>query len=87
MAFTSTIQARTKSGNKRIHYGSFDCTGVTGGNIDTGLTVCESIMLTHKGSAVEGAVAVVNETLPIAGDAITIVTTSGDAGYWMAIGH
>ncbi len=87
MAFSNTIAGRTVAGNKRLHYGAWDATAVTGGDIDTGLTVCQSIMLTHLGSAVEAAVAVVNETLPVAGNAITIVCTSGDAGYWMAIGY
>jgi len=87
MAFTSTIAGRTVAGNKRMHWGAWDGTGVTGGDIDTGLIIAESVMLTHLGSAVEAAVAVVNETLPIAGNAITIVCTSGDVGYWMAIGH
>ena len=87
MAWDTAISGRTRAGSKRIHWGTWDATGVTGGNIDTGLNVCESIMLTHKGSAVEGAVAVVNETLPIDGSAITIVSSNGDAGYWMAIGH
>ncbi len=86
MAWSSAISGRTKAGSKRIHWGTWDATGVTGGDIVTGLLVCESIMLTHKGSAVEGAVAVVNETLPMPGNAITIVTSNGDAGYWMAIG-
>jgi len=87
MAWTSTITARTVAGNKRIHYGTWDGTAATGGDIDTGLAMCESIMLTHKGSAVEAAVAVINDTLPVAGNEVTVVCTSGDAGYWMAIGH
>ena len=88
MAFTSTIAGRTVAGNKRMHWGAWDGTGVTGGDIDTGLVMAESVMLTNKGTALEAAgTAVVNETLPIAGNAITIVCTSGDAGYWMAIGH
>ena len=86
MAFSSAIKGRTRSGNKRIHYGTFTCTAVTGGDIDTGLLVCESIMLTHGGSSVEANVGVVNETLPMPGNAITIVTNNGDTGYWMAIG-
>ena len=86
MAFSSTIAGRTRAGSKRIHYGTFNCASVTGGDIDTGLLVCESIMLTHKGSSVEASVGVVNETLPMPGNAITIVTSSSDVGYWMAIG-
>ena len=88
MAFSSAITQRPIAmGNQRISYGSWDATGVTGGDIDTGLRKCHSLMLTHKGSAVEAAVAVVNETYPCDGSAVTIVCTSGDAGYWQAVGY
>lgn len=88
MAFTSTISGRTVLGNKRFHWGTWDSTGVAGGDIDTGLIMCESLMLTNKGSALEtSGTAVLNETLPVAGSALTIVATSGDAGYWEAVGH
>lgn len=87
MAFSSTIEGSTVFGNKRVAFGTFDCTAVTGGDIDTGLNICESIMLQLKDTAVGTAPVVVNETLPIDGSAITIVTTSGDAGYWFAIGY
>lgn len=88
MAFSSTIIQRPVSmGNMRVSYGSFDCTSVTGGDINTGLRKCNMIMLTHKGSAVESNVGVVNETLPCDGSAVTIVTNNGDAGYWLAFGY
>lgn len=86
MAFSSTIEGRTTIGNKRVTYGSFDAASVTTGDIDTGLVICESLMLTHKGSAVETNVGTVDETLPVAGDAVTIVTNDSDTGYWLAIG-
>jgi len=66
--------------------GSWDSTGVTGGDIATGFKVTEVLILVHKGSSVEAATAVVNETFPLASGDVTIVATAGDAGYWIATG-
>jgi len=85
MAFSSTVTFKTVFGNKRVHRGTFDASSCTGGDIDTGLRLVEGIELTCGGSAVASAPAV-NETLPVAGD-ITIVTDSGQTGYWMAMGY
>jgi hypothetical protein len=87
MAFASTITDKTVFGNKRRHSGTFSCASVAGGDIDTGLRRCESVNLTHKGSAVVASAPVVNETLPCAGSAVTIVTVSSAAGYWEATGY
>jgi hypothetical protein len=87
MAFSSTIAGRSRIGNKRLHWGTWDCTGVTGGDIDTGLIICESIILQPVKSAVVANQETVNETVPIDGSAITIVTNSGDIGLWQAIGY
>lgn len=87
MAFTSTKIKSYIWGNRRCHVGSWDSTGVTGGDIDTGLKRCEICKIWHKGTAVEAAKAVVNETFPLAGGDVTIVATAGDTGYWKAIGY
>jgi len=88
MAWASAISGRTLAGNKRVHWGTWTSTGATtGGDIDTGLAMCESIMLTHIGSAVEAAVAVINDTLPVAGTEVTVVCTAADTGYWLAVGY
>lgn len=87
MAFSSTILCKSVFGNKRIAYGTFtNGTNDTGGDINTGLKICEFIVLQPKGTAVSSNQAVVNKTLPIAGNAITIVTDAGVSGYWFAIG-
>jgi hypothetical protein len=86
MAFASTVSIKTVMGNKRVHFGTWT-TDTTGGNIDTGLGVCEGIVLQTTGSAVSADQCTVNETLPIAGSAITIVVTSGADGNWIAWGH
>lgn len=87
MAFESTIHERAKSiGHMRMSFGRFD-DDAGGGDINTGLRRCHSMMLTHEGSSTEAAVAVVNETLPCDGSAVTIVCTTSDTGYWLAFGY
>jgi len=60
--------------------------GDTGGNVDTGLKTCEHFQIQPKGSSVIATQSVVNETFPLAGSAITIVTSDDEDGYWSAIG-
>jgi len=88
MAFTSAITAKTVFGNKRVHFGTYTTDSTdTGGDINTGLRSCEAIFLQQMASAVTADAPVVNETLPVAGSAVTIVQTASADGYWMAIGY
>jgi hypothetical protein len=88
MAFTYTILGRTVFGNKRIVYGTYaSSSSSTGGDILTGLRVLEAITITQKGSAVTTGAPVVNETLPLAGGAATIVTDADGTGSFIAIGY
>ena len=88
MAFSSTVTLDIQvAGNRRMVIGTWNADRVTGGDISTGLSEVESIVLGHTGSAVEAAVAVVNETLPLASGDVTIVTTSGDTGTFIAVGN
>lgn len=86
MAFTSVISGRAKMANKNVTWGTWD-TDTTGGDINTGLTMCDFIVLQTSGAAVSADQSSVNETLPVAGNAITIVCTSGADGYWWAMGR
>jgi hypothetical protein len=89
MAFSSTVTGPVPNirNGTRYTYGTFTNTlGSSGGNIDTELAVCMSIYLQYSGTAVVADNPVVNETLPIAGSAVTIVTTADADGYWYAIG-
>lgn len=87
MAFASSVIGRNFSGSKARTWGTFTNTaGSSGGNIDTGLRMCESIKLQHGGAAVVASAPAVNETLPVAGSAVTIVTTADADGFWEAIG-
>lgn len=88
MAFSFTIEnEQILDGNMRIVYGTWNADSVTGGELVTGLSRVDVCVLGHTGSATEAAVAVVNETLPLASGSVTIVTTSGDTGTFIAIGQ
>ena len=89
MAFTSAISGSSVFGNKRCAWGTYtSAASSTGGDIDTGLEIVEHIQLTVKASAIQVAGGpVVNETLPIAGSAVTIVTVADGVGYWFAFGR
>ena len=88
MAFSFTIEnEQILEGNMRIVYGTWNADSVTGGEIVTGLGRVDVCLLGHTCSATEAAVAVVNETLPLASGSVTIVATSGDTGTFIAIGQ
>jgi hypothetical protein len=88
MAFSSAIIGTSVMGNKKVTWGTFtDGSGDTGGNIDTGLISCESMFLQSGGTAVIASAPVINETLPVAGGAVTIVTADGEDGTWLAFGY
>jgi len=88
MAFSYTIEnEQILEGNMKIVYGTWNADSVTGGDIVTGLSRVDVCVLGHTGSAVEATAAVVNETLPLASGSVTIVTTSGDTGTFIAIGQ
>jgi hypothetical protein len=88
MAFSTEITQRAMAmGNKRMSMGTFSCSGATGGDVDTGLRSCEHLAITLIGSAVVANAPVVDETFPLAGSAVTIVTDSGAVGNWVAWGY
>jgi hypothetical protein len=87
MAFVSTIIGRTVFGNKRVVVGTYtNGAADTGGDIDTGLRSCEALLLQPTGAAVVASAPSVNETLPVCGNAVTIVNTADEDGIWIAIG-
>ena len=85
MAFAAAVSYKTIFGNKRVHYGTFG--GSTGGDINTGLRLVETLQLTNKGAGIDTGWAAVNESMPVAGSAVTIVHDSAATGYWVAIGY
>lgn len=87
MAFTYVVSEKTVFGNKRVHKGTFTNTGgSTGGDIETGLARVDFISLQHGGAAVVSDAPAVNETLPLASGAVTVVTAADADGFWWAEG-
>ena len=88
MAFTYVIDEITVFGNKKCILGSYASeSGSTGGDIDTGLTNCTDMFLQGVGAAVDVAEPNINETFPVAGGVMTIVTTADKVGRFMALGY
>jgi hypothetical protein len=88
MAFTSAITESTTFGNKKVTFGTFTTSSTdTGGDINTGLATCEFIKLNYSGASAGATCPMVNETLPIAGSAVTIVHAASADGYWWAFGY
>jgi len=87
MTFASAITEKGMLGSIHVRTGTFtNGAGDSGGNIDTGLGTCILLELQHTGDSVVAKDPVVNETLPIDGSAVTIVTETGADGVWLAHG-
>lgn len=93
MAFSSAITGRTKWGNKMVHWGTYTNSvgSGTGGDIDTGMRMCDLLVIIPVHTAVAGNAPVVNETFPVLGVSgltarVTIVTDAVMNGNWWAIG-
>ena len=87
MAFTASRTGYTVAGNKIMAWGTFtNDGGSTGGDINTGLHRCESMFFAGSGAAAIADMPSINETLPCAGSAVTIVTTANATGFWFAFG-
>jgi hypothetical protein len=85
--WTSTLIGRSVWGNKAVTFGTYqDLNSDGGGDINTGLNQCEKILLQPFGGAVTGNASAINETLPVAGSAVTIVCDAAQTGTWFAIG-
>ena len=88
MAFESAVTSQGVQGNKKITKGTYtNASGDSGGDVDTALIMCESLVLQPNDTAVIANAAVVNETLPVSGAAVTIVTTASEDGVWIAEGY
>lgn len=87
MSFTFTLARRTISDGVWIAYGTYDATGVTTGEIATGLNYIEVAFLTCTGNAVQANAPSIDESFPFVGGTITIDCDSGDTGNWIAFGR
>jgi hypothetical protein len=87
MAFAAAITKRDVWGDKAVTMGTYtNGGGETGGDINTGLHMCEAIFLQPGGGTVNTNAPVVNETLPVAGSAVSVVMDDGTDGTFIAFG-
>lgn len=85
MAFAFTIQKTLQGVNQKLVVGTYTNATSTGGDIKTGLSTCYSMVLTPNAAAVTNA-HVTNETFPVSGGEITIVTGNNESGQFFAVG-
>ena len=88
MAWTTTsLFEMAIEGNRKMVFGK-TTTDSADDDIVTGLSSVDAMLLTHSGSAVEAAAAVIKSTLPLsASGSVNVIPTSGDVLYWLAIGQ
>ena len=87
MAFTSAVLGNTVFGNKRVKWGTFTTSSTeTGGDIATGLTRVDMMLLQHSGASAAADAPAVTETFPLSGGDVTIKHAESADGYWLAIG-
>lgn len=91
MAFTTTVNNNgTTEFIGRLKYvdGTFTNTGgSTGGEVVVPLRRVRYFGLNKTGAAVDVSQYAVNETMPLEGNSVTIVTTADVSGVWFAIGE
>jgi len=87
MSITATLVGRSILGDKALTYGTYTDSGTgTEDDIDTKLHRCEMIILQPYGTSAATDAPAVNETLPVAGSAVTVITKASQSGIWIAIG-
>jgi len=86
MAITNTVIDKGTWGDKKYIYGQSVLSGGTNtGDVATGLRLVEFFAVSTYGGTQKNAS--VNETLPLSGGDVTVVSESNDATlYWLAIG-
>jgi len=88
MALSSNQIRRVRNviGDRRETYGTFSGSGKSG-TIDTGLKVCENIMMTGTAGATGSANFRLRTKLPASGSAIPFFSPNITQGIWRAIGY
>jgi len=88
MAFAYTVDKVLTGLNGRVVIGTYTNTGgSTGGDVSTGLTNTYSFIPVAKGAAVTANAPAPNETFPLSGDTVTIVTAANEVGTFTAFGE
>lgn len=88
MAFSYTRNTEEKPfGGAKLVFGTYTNSGsTTGGDISTGLSTVLAVYLQTTSSSVATNAPAVNESFPLTGGDVTIITDAGGDGVWMALG-
>jgi len=88
MAIISTIERRVSNtiGDRKVTYGTFGDAS-SGGEIDTGLEICEWMFLQGTATTASGSAFVITGSLPRSGTAVPIDSVSSPGGIWVAYGR
>jgi hypothetical protein len=87
MAITTALVGRSVLGDKAMTWGTYtDTSEGTEDNVNTKLHLCELFFIIPYGSAALTDAGAVNETLPVAGSAVTFIVVASQSGLWVAIG-
>jgi hypothetical protein len=88
MVWSYTVDPQVKIvGVERVYTGTYTNTvASTGGNIVTPLTRVTDFTLKVDGATVDADFPSYDETLPLTGGTVTIVTTAVSTGRWTATG-
>ena len=89
MAFSYTVDVEFNHGGAKIVTGTWTSAdvGIVGGDITTGLQTINYANASTYGATVTANEASFNETFPFSAGAISLVTTTGTTGGWIAIGY
>lgn len=91
MAFSNAVSSQTRGGNYKIVWGTYTGTAVATGELDVGLEQIHFLKLQPNKATVITTENSVDETLPVTPartgtSKTTIDFSSGEVGYWLAIG-
>jgi len=86
LAFTYKRIDIENVGTRKAAFGTFtNSGGSTGGDIVTGLNVVENFAAFYTNSSTTSPYA--DETFPLAGGVVSLVTGANDGGVWIAFGY
>lgn len=89
MAFSFTKESEFNQGGAKVVTGTWTSAGagIVGGEVTTGLQTINYAKVSIYSASLPGSEAVFDETFPFSAGPISIVTTTGTTGGWIAIGY
>ena len=87
MSIATALVGRSVLGDKAMTWGTYtDSSAGTADDVNTKLHLCELFFIIPYGATAITDAGAVDETLPVAGSAVTFIVKASQAGLWVAIG-